>query len=59
MHAATITLPRFEALAKEKSFMQSDETMAGGKIAIERMREIHANRGAIAGLNQPKEGDLI
>jgi len=39
--------------------MQSDETMAGGKIAIERMREIHANRGAIAGLNQPKEGDLI
>jgi len=59
MHAAEITLPRFEALAKEKSFMQPDETMAGGKLPIERMRVIHANRGAIAGLNQPKEGDLI
>ncbi len=58
--AAEMTLPRFEGLAKKAGYLGADEALAGGKMAIEKLRVLHEKRDEIVAVakSNGSEGDL-
>lgn len=54
--AAGITLPAFEVKAKQTGALDPEETLAGGKIPIGKLRLVHEQREAIANYQETESG---